>query len=404
MDQPQVLPNQVPDSDAGAQNDNAAWTPPTDNALATPQFNWEEAPAEEDDATKMKKDANFVAVSGYEQVAFDDVAVAPPQYEPPPTDQRPEEKFESTGSIDESTVRSAIIDYRSQHCCYGSKPANEMEFKTITPSSAFHYHLESFSESRSTKRVFVPFYGGNVDGPQMGAAPLPWEMPCQPDNLFMDHTKTLEVPHTSEIKSCYNCYARGFIRCLRCAGKGKVTCPNCRGNGTKRAHHNGQMVEQCCGVCKGTGRANCDICKGYACVACPVCNGYKLLRHFIKLFITYKCHKTDYVHEDTGLPNHLIKSVNGKLLFDQSGIQVWPVATFPVAEVNTNSARIVDEHRTARPTERIVQQRHNLRAIPVSEVEYSWKTTVSKFWVYGFENAVYCPDYPQSCCWGCTII
>ncbi|XP_033123196.1 protein SSUH2 homolog [Anneissia japonica] len=379
-----------------------SWCPPQ-YAADAPQFNWDDVSDTADEGAEPK-DANFVAVAGYEAVAFDDVPVAPPTYEPSPPEHRPEEKFESTGSIDEAAVRSAMQDFVGGHCCYGYKPANEMEFKTITPSSAFHYHIETFTEARTTKRVFLPFYGGILDGPQMGTAPLPWALPCKPDALFMDQIKMMEIPHTSEIQACYNCYARGFIRCKRCVGKGKILCPNCKGAGTKRVHHDGQMVNRCCAVCKGSGRPNCDMCNGHACVACPVCKGYKLLRYFIKLFITYTNHKTDYVHENTGLPDNLIKNVNGKLLFEQSAHQVWPVSTFPVPEVNSNSARIVDLHRSAWPNKRILQQRHNLRSIPVSEVDYTWKSVQSKFWVYGFENQVHCPKYPQSCCWGCNIL
>ncbi|XP_033118211.1 protein SSUH2 homolog [Anneissia japonica] len=128
------------------------------------------------------------------------VSAPPPVYQPPPPEKRPEEHFQSSGSINEEQVRSAILAFVDQNCCYGSKPATEMNFEQILPSSALHYQLETYTESRITKRVCVPYRGGIVDGPHMGAPPPPWSMPCHPDSLFKDHTKTMEIPHTSDVR------------------------------------------------------------------------------------------------------------------------------------------------------------------------------------------------------------
>ncbi len=51
-----------------------------------------------------------------------------------------------------------------------------------------------------------------------------------------------------------------------------------------------------------------------------------------------------------------------------------------------------------------VFQRHELRSVPVNEVNVSWKDKSYRFWAYGAEKKVYCPDYPQQCCCGCTIL
>ena len=64
----------------------------------------------------------------------------------------------------------------------------------------FQYTLETYSEGRSTGYVDVPYTGGVVDGPEHGAAPPPWDIPCQADNLFVNQVKKLEVPHTATLK------------------------------------------------------------------------------------------------------------------------------------------------------------------------------------------------------------
>ena len=64
----------------------------------------------------------------------------------------------------------------------------------------FQYTLETFGEGRTTKLAHEPYIGGDVDGPNKGVCPAPWSIICVPDIYFFNHTKTIEVPHTSSIK------------------------------------------------------------------------------------------------------------------------------------------------------------------------------------------------------------
>jgi hypothetical protein len=45
-----------------------------------------------------------------------------------------------------------------------------------------------------------------------------------------------------------------------------------------------------------------------------------------------------------------------------------------------------------------------VRIIPVTEVNYRWKNKNGVFFVFGFENKAYAPQYPQKICCGCTIL
>ena len=62
------------------------------------------------------------------------------------------------------------------------------------------YTLETYGEARSTCNKFRPYRGGPVDGPENGPPPLPWVIPCEPDHLFTNQIKKIEVPHTSVIR------------------------------------------------------------------------------------------------------------------------------------------------------------------------------------------------------------
>ncbi|XP_033123195.1 protein SSUH2 homolog [Anneissia japonica] len=205
-------------------------------------------------------------------------------------------------------------------------------------------------------------------------------------------------------EECHNCFSRGFVRCGRCHGRGRVRCTSCHGSGQKHVHRDGEMVTTTCHSCHGNGRKRCFRCGGDGRITCPICEGCRQLRFFIKLFINYTNHLSDYIYEKTDLPDHLIRNVNGQNLFEQTLEYVWPISQYTVPEINQNSIRITEAHRSAWPNERQLQQRQILRAVPVSEVHYKWKDVDSRFWVYGFENDVYCPDYPQTCCWGCNIL
>ncbi len=49
-------------------------------------------------------------------------------------------------------------------------------------------------------------------------------------------------------------------------------------------------------------------------------------------------------------------------------------------------------------------QRHNIRVVPVSEIEADCSGKQFTYWVYGNNNLCYAAQYPQQCCCGCTIL
>ena len=51
----------------------------------------------------------------------------------------------------------------------------------------FKYHFDLLS-------------GQPIDSPVNGPAPLPWNIPAQPQQMFSDFQTKLEVPHTANIK------------------------------------------------------------------------------------------------------------------------------------------------------------------------------------------------------------
>lgn len=76
----------------------------------------------------------------------------------------------------------------------------------------------------------------------------------------------------------------------------------------------------------------------------------------------------------------------------------------PDPAVNDASRQLIDSHAVSFPTERILSQRHWIRIVPVSEAKCNYKAKAFSYWVYGEENNVHAPDYPQQSCWGCTVL
>ncbi len=85
-------------------------------------------------------------------------------------------------------------------------------------------------------------------------------------------------------------------------------------------------------------------------------------------------------------------------------IQVHPVTGCSDNAVNDASRQLVESHAVSFPTERILTQRHWIRLVPVSEARCDYKGKNFSFWVYGEDNNVHAPDYPQQMCMGCTIL
>ncbi|XP_070536453.1 protein SSUH2 homolog [Ptychodera flava] len=395
-----------------------AWTPNKSAGEGGPTYKWDNVPdtdpdsdGEEMQVEQPKADMSQMAsVQGYENVGVDEGGIIPPPvYHPPSEDQKPEETFAEGGKISEEEAREAMLTFVDAHCCYGSRPAKQMTITNILPGSALHYELETFTEARSTSRVYEPYRGGMVDGPMNGVAPGPWQIDIQPSGLFSDHIKYTEVPHTSTVHGCHRCGSLGFVQCGRCYGRGRVRCSSCGGDGwrtTGYTDHNGhyRSRRESCYSCGGSGRKICWRCGGDGRVTCPTCDGYCQLRWFIRLKVQFDNNLSDYILEKSDLPDELIRDVGGVILFEQTLPFVWPISCYPVAEINDNSLRIVNHHRSSWQDRRKLHQRQRLRAVPVSEAHYNWKDVSTRFWVYGNERSVYAPDYPHQCCWGCNIL
>lgn len=347
----------------------------------------------------------FGQFAGYESTAFgtDHFLPPPPIQQVPLQQQAPEQHFLQATAISNYQARESLLAFVAENCCYGKSAARDMEIKDITPSSAYHYKLESYCESRSTSWKFDPYWGQQIDGPQNGPAPPPWSIPVSLTQFFKPQEAYVEVPHTASVKPCHVCKATGIIRCYSCEGKRKIYCTHCGGSGRRLAGSGPNAGSSLCSYCSG-GKIKCPTCQGKGRVTCLNCKGQRRVKMYILLTVKWECHTDNSVVERTELPSHLIVESPGLEIFAQELPMIYPISLFHDRDVNRVSRQLVAAHSRNWPTKRIIRQRQALRSVPVSQVKYDWKDVSARFWVYGLDHKVHAPNYPQQCCCGCTIL
>ncbi|XP_030586037.1 protein SSUH2 homolog [Archocentrus centrarchus] len=314
--------------------------------------------------------------------------VAPPQPGPEPSDW-------SIPALEENVAREAFKRFASSHCCYSDAPATEGVITSMEPFNTYRYRLETFTESRSTEWAHKPYEGEPADF-YTQPAPRPWEIQATPPKLFNNHTEKIRVPYTSSIKECHTCHAAGTEPCSECHGSGHKSCWVCNGAGVKDGVN--------CNHCSGTGKDRCTRCDGRGRKECQTCKGKRQLLTYIELKVEWKNNVEDHVVEQNpSLKIDDLCSVTGKELFKNSQYLVYPLLGFPNPAVSQASERLVREHQTNyAQNSRILQQRQTVELIPVTKVNYKWKSNAHVYCVYGNEQKVRADDYPATCC--CVIL
>uniref|UniRef100_A0A0K2UHZ1 Protein SSUH2 homolog n=1 Tax=Lepeophtheirus salmonis TaxID=72036 RepID=A0A0K2UHZ1_LEPSM len=393
----------------------------------------------------------FDSIKGYEMVSFDAVSVPPPpsvlppafsllnhnnkdtnldpsSSPPAPPAHQPSGDAYPTGQdvstkvglihlsdfetrLTENQARSALLSHiASSHCCYGKTAAKNMIIKKMEYIPAFHYELQSFSEKRETAWTYAPLGKGCLDTlgsySSGGLPPLPWEIQEEPTQDFKDEVRLIPVPNTASTKSCHRCRGTGGVTCRDCNGKGWIRCLNCHGDGWMS---DSSGFRERCFYCQhskhGQGQQDCVKCHSKGKVNCSTCDGQGQIRCFIQLSISWKVHTAEHIVEQLQLPHDLIRDVSGQVAFEEEADRVTPVTAFSDDAIKEASAKIVfntlgpefDDHK-------LIRQRHQVRVVPVTKVSYEWKGKIHLFHVYGYENKIYLPSYPQNCCWGCVLL
>jgi len=296
--------------------------------------------------------------------------------------------------------------------------ASKLSITHEADSGAFEVIFESFTESRGIAPSHEPFQGQDVDGPERGTPPGPWQMHIELPGLFLNRGASFEIPHTASVRTCHTCDGAGRVTCGGCRGNGRVTCSRCGGRGyTESTRHVTETDMQgntstrtetdrsTCWSCSGSGRVTCSTCGGDGRVTCSSCHGHGRLKHFQQLRVQWENHVANRVIEETDLPDHLVRGAAGRTLLHeeeatipqrvrgQGGPYRGEVRVSP--EVHDAANELILSHRFPQAV-RLHRQRLMVRGIPVLELHYRWGKETRRFWVFGFDHQVHAPDYPLS--------
>uniref|UniRef100_A0A1W7R9I4 Protein SSUH2 homolog n=1 Tax=Hadrurus spadix TaxID=141984 RepID=A0A1W7R9I4_9SCOR len=333
---------------------------------------------------------------GYEDITFEPRILVPPacsESEPPPVGQN----IQGFAVITEEDVRDSLLRDARGHCCYTKNTARGIKIREIAMCSTFQYTLETFTEKREIVWCYDPYYGEAFDSVKSGTAPGPWNIGLTPTEQFKDGAWQTEIPNTATVITCCVCEGGGKEKCISCEGSIQVDCTWCNGRGRR-------LDGNLCNHCNSEGKKKCTECCCTGQMQCGTCIGEGKLKCYIKLITTWTNHKDDFVHQEAPLPLELIRNIPGQVAFQEQKSRVWTIDNFPQRNVNQVSNDFVSKHSTAFPSERILQQRQEVRIVPIARVKYTWKDNFGEFFVYGFGNKIYFPEYPQSWFCGCVIV
>ncbi|XP_077981228.1 protein SSUH2 homolog [Glandiceps talaboti] len=386
------------------------WAPPK-RAVDTPGWDGD-IPSEDVEETTLETDPLMLQVApdtsdlhiptGYENTTHGRPSIVPPPSGDHDADHHEDHEYEEVPGISENEARNLLLDYVSEHFCYGTRAASDMHITTIQETHSLYYKLETFAEGRTTSWTHEVYNGQSVEGPKQGSTPPPWEVHVSPDEMFCGQVKRVEVPYTAHIKSCYACKSLGYNRCYKCYGRGKVRCKFC--GGSVHVQHKDIFTRQFCSGCSGTGRVRCKVCHGDGRIVCRVCDGYRQLKWYIELKVQFTNHVGEHFVGCSAIPHDIMRVARGHTALEQCGKKVWPIKAYPNEDICKNSKRLYHLQRAVTMNERTLQQRHKLEVVPVAEILYAWNGKIHKFFIYGNDHKIYVQEYPQKYCWGCQIL
>ena len=141
-------------------------------------------------------------------------------------------------------------------------------------------------------------------------------------------------------------------------------------------------------------------------MSCATCEGSTDILCFIQLSITWRVNTSEHIAGEIDIKEDFIRDVSGQVAFEEEQAKVFPVDAFKDEVIKMASSQLVASHASKFPDEKILRQRHQVRVVPVTKVNYEWKGRSRSFFVYGYENKVHLANdsYPQSFCWGCSLI
>ncbi|XP_041933799.1 protein SSUH2 homolog [Alosa sapidissima] len=331
-----------------------------------------------------------------------DVILAPSQYTTvsPPGPAREQDRNHRTHRpseiyhplnltlLSDADITDIVLAWVKTKTFLSSGPAKEFMVTSTNNDVIFFYFLETFTEHRSVCMRFEPQI---KDLPQSSDTnnqePRPWKVAVSPVKMFSNQVCHYRLINTDQHRGCQYCQEQQWVTCSRCGGVGQKPCAMCK-------IHQGPQSKQC-SHCHGKRQVSCAACMALGRVCCRMCVGKGHLCYFKELRVEYRTHMENRLLTGCGVPEKKLLKAAGDVVHASIGTTVRPLSQFSVPEVNDVSQQMVEASHRRWPHCKVIQQRHLLKAIPVTFAQYYWKGETGGFYIYGTDNRVYWPDYPQ---------
>jgi len=129
---------------------------------------------------------------------------------------------------------------------------------------------------------------------------------------------------------------------------------------------------------------------------------------YLKLIVNWKVISDDFVSDSSAIPKpYLSKKSKGVQVINDQSKRVQPITNFPDEAINTTSQNLIKKHEQASlPSGAIREQKQSVEMIRIAEIKYTWKDKTGVFHMFGVDNNIYFPDYPEKCyccCGNCVI-
>lgn len=98
------------------------------------------------------------------------------------------------------------------------------------------------------------------------------------------------------------------------------------------------------------------MCLGPGQLPCKACLARGQLKLSLQLTVSWRIYKSDRIVERTSIPELFIRSVEGRIAFEEEKAAVWPINFFTDEAVNHASRELLDEHRTRYSKEKTISQ------------------------------------------------
>uniref|UniRef100_A0A1I8F9N5 Protein SSUH2 homolog n=1 Tax=Macrostomum lignano TaxID=282301 RepID=A0A1I8F9N5_9PLAT len=247
----------------------------------------------------------------------------------------------------EDECRLALKAWARRHFLLCGGKIKEIKFRNISQRRAFQYSLDTYVETRNVHSAVEPLE--NLKNACRQFPQSLWDIECRPGGRpFESSEQRVAIPGTARV-------------CVACHGSRRADCDTCFGGdfagpGSRRLEFPSQAVygRHACHECNETGEYGCPYCTGVGHLHCKACLGKGKLQRYMQL---------------------TVRSIFSK-------------------EVRQLSQAMLDYHaEQAKRTEaRILRAPAQvLHAVPVTQVDYTWRGRNGTLWIYGNEQKCFCP-------------